>query len=1369
MMTVKLVRMPRPGVVALIAVCTAGCFLKPSTRITRPTESVLSEPSGRAIPVAENVRTRQRLVQASGGGGSSSESPELAQINPGPREFHMTRGTPSDEDVRLLPPTPPDPIERPEHEQPDFAPTFVPGTTAPEEAPGNPPAGGGAQAPGPSATFDGLDFGGFGNGHPPDTNGDVGPTYYIQTINTSIGIFDKSTGVRVAAFAFNAFMAGHFGNLCDTSNFGDPVVVYDTFEDRWVITDFAFQLSSGAIVNPPGAFQCFAVSKTGDPVAGGWNFYSINTAGGLGDYPKFGVWTDGLYMSANMFGFPAGASFQSSRVYAFNKAQMYAGAPAVQVVSFDIAAGDFTVIPSNARLQTGTPPPGTPNFYVSTSQFLNAVGVYKVHVDWDHISQSTLTGPDTPLAATSWPNANISAVPSLGGNNLDTLAIRAMMQNQYSNINGAESLWVTHTVRRANTTGFAAPRWYQVNVTGGTVAPNMPQATTWDPDGANVIHRFMPSLAVDRAGDLALGYSTSSASTKPAIKYAGRLATDAINTFSQAEQVLVQGTGTQTGICGGATCTRWGDYSAMTLDPDGCTFWYTNMYYKVDGLNHQTAIGSFDFGACTRIGGGTLQGTVKSAANTPLPQATVALGSRTTLTDANGQYSFPNLPAGTYPSLTASFPGYTAQTATSIVINASAATTHNFVLAPGATSGCFVDTTQGDFQGGAPTNCDLLASPGDVVLTQFSLDQQNTTLGGSGFNVSTTQWIGQTFTPAVSGTLQKLDVNMFCSGCSGANPPVTVEIRPVSGILPSTTTVLATTTIAGFSIGSSAYYTATFASPPTLTAGTQYAMLLRLVTPRSAGNYNATFSTANPYSRGIVVFSTNAGGVFGSIGADDLGFKTYMQPRYAPSGSFVSSLKDANPPPGANVTWGTLAWTANTPDGTTVQFRAAASDSPLGPFNFVGPDGTPATVFANGAPLAQFNGKRFLKYEATLATPNDALTPALNDVTICFLDVLPTTLVAAPASGTYGETTTLSATLTSNSAPVAGRTIAFSLGGAPVGSASTDAAGAATLPNVSLGGFAAGTYPNAVAASFGGTTGYQSSSASAALTVDTRAASVTPNPAGKTYGASDPPFGGTLSGFLDADGVTAVYSRTAGETVAGSPYTISAALAPAAVLGNYAIAYNTAPFTIDRAPLTAQADNKTKIAGQPNPVFTGTVAGIKLNDPITATYSTPALITSPAGLYPIVPALVDPASRLGNYTVQIVDGVLTVYAGPLTGLCLGEPTRQVLPPIDAAGGSVFNQGRTVMVTFRVCDGSGRSIGSPTLITSFRLVQVVTSGGTRNVDLAPVSTNGKELRFDPTDQLWVFNLDTKPLAAGATYVYRVTLVDTTVIELRFRLR
>src|SRR5215467_12131406 len=589
-----------------------------------------------------------------------------------PTELSMKRGASSQIDLRALPQIPPVRRERPEREEPEIERTEIKrGTNIQAEAVAPALAPQSAPAPPPSASFDGLDFANWGAGHPPDPNGDVGPVYYIQTINTSIGVFRKSDGVRVAAFTFDTFMSQGFGDIRGTNNLGDPVVLYDTFEDRWVITDFAFQLDgSFNVINPPGSYQVIAVSKTGDPVSGGWNFYSINTAGGLGDYPKFGIWPDGLYMSVNMFGYPAGSSFKNPRVYCFNKAQMYAGNASVQVVTFDAPSADFSILPSNARLQAGTPPPGTPNYYVSTWEFLNALTVYKFHVDWNHISLSTFTGPDTPLAATSWPNAAVANAPSQGGNSLDVLQIRAMVQNQYSNIGGVESLWTTHTVRRQNTSGFAAPRWYQVNVTGGTVGANLPQAATFDPDGANVIYRFMPSLALDRAGNMALGYSTSSATTKPAIKYAGRLATDPINTFSQTEQLLIQGAGTQVGNCGSSACIRWGDYSAMTLDPDGCTFWYTNMYYPVDGLNHHTLIGSFSFPQCTPAVAGALQGTVTSSSGGgPIQGATVTMGSRTATTDAGGFYSFANLAAGTYPSIVASYSGYTTVTVNSVVVN----------------------------------------------------------------------------------------------------------------------------------------------------------------------------------------------------------------------------------------------------------------------------------------------------------------------------------------------------------------------------------------------------------------------------------------------------------------------------------------------------------------------------------------------------------------------------------------------------------------------------------------------------------------------------------------------------------------------------
>src|SRR4029079_14261273 len=118
--------------------------------------------------------------------------------------------------------------------------------------------------------------------------------------------------------------------------------LYDSFEDRWFISDFAFKLEGSGNVSPQTAFECFAVSKTGDPVNGGWNFYSVLAPGGLADYPKCGVWPDGIYMSANMFGYAAGSSFQGTHVWAINKAEMYAGDPSVQLVDFAGPPNDFT-------------------------------------------------------------------------------------------------------------------------------------------------------------------------------------------------------------------------------------------------------------------------------------------------------------------------------------------------------------------------------------------------------------------------------------------------------------------------------------------------------------------------------------------------------------------------------------------------------------------------------------------------------------------------------------------------------------------------------------------------------------------------------------------------------------------------------------------------------------------------------------------------------------------------------------------------------------------------------------------------------------------------------------------------------------------
>src|SRR5438034_8860836 len=253
--------------------------------------SVVSKENGRlAFSSANNLRTRAQQGPPSKDITQQNPVPDDLQkvINRKPIEAKLQKASRSfDGDLRDLPYEKSVEQFRVEHEDPDTIPRFIGkpvdgGNKIESAAPIVVPA---VAAPTPLNVFEGLDRFNFGAGSPPDTNGDVGPNNYIQTVNTSIGIYNKVTGNRDAAFTFNTFMSqGSFGNLCDTNNFGDPVVLYDTFEDRWIITDFAFLTDISNNVLTP-AFQCFAASKTADPILGGWNFYSIQISDNLNDYP----------------------------------------------------------------------------------------------------------------------------------------------------------------------------------------------------------------------------------------------------------------------------------------------------------------------------------------------------------------------------------------------------------------------------------------------------------------------------------------------------------------------------------------------------------------------------------------------------------------------------------------------------------------------------------------------------------------------------------------------------------------------------------------------------------------------------------------------------------------------------------------------------------------------------------------------------------------------------------------------------------------------------------------------------------------------------------------------------------------------------
>jgi hypothetical protein len=439
-----------------------------------------------------------------------------------------------------------------------------------------------------AATTNGLNFAGVGQGDygfsdqyaPPDTNGAVGDTQYVQWVNTYFAVFNKSTGTLVTGFpkSGNSIWAG-FGGGCQTNNDGDPIVQYDKLANRWILTQFS--------VSTVPYLQCVAVSQTSDATGAYYRYAFSYGNTQFNDYPKLGVWPDGYYISYNIFN--NGQTFAGSKVCALDRAKMLTGAAATQQC-FQLSTSYGGLLPSDLDGVTA-PPAGSPNFFMNFGA--NSLNLWKFHVDFANSANTTFTGP------TNIPVAAFNAACSGGGacitqpstsNKLDSLADRLMYRLAYRNRGGVESLLVNQSVTVGNKrTGITSVRWYEIRT------PNTPtvfqQATLGTSDG---IHRWMGSIASDKQGNIALGYSASSGTVNPSIRYTGRLASDALNTM-QTENIIQPGGGSQTG-----SLHRWGDYSAMTVDPvDDCTFWYTNEYLKTSGsFNWSTRIASFKFPGC---------------------------------------------------------------------------------------------------------------------------------------------------------------------------------------------------------------------------------------------------------------------------------------------------------------------------------------------------------------------------------------------------------------------------------------------------------------------------------------------------------------------------------------------------------------------------------------------------------------------------------------------------------------------------------------------------------------------------------------------------------------------------------------------------
>ncbi|GAC1702375.1 MAG: hypothetical protein NVS9B4_07650 [Candidatus Acidiferrum sp.] len=427
------------------------------------------------------------------------------------------------------------------------------------------------------ATTAGLNFDGIGQGAygytvssaPPDTNGAVGATQFMQWVNQDFAIFNKSTGALVyGPAAGNTFWTG-FGGTCATSNSGDPIAQYDKAAARWVVTQPVF--TSPYMV-------CVAVSTTSD-ATGTYNRYVFSMPN-FPDYPKLSVWPDAYYMSFNMFG----RHFLGANACAMDRAKMLTGAAAT-MQCFQQSSSVASLLPSD--LDGTTPPPaGSPAFFLNFAS--NSLDLWKFHVDFTTPANSTFIGPTNLPVAAFTPACNGGAcIPQLGTNqSLDSLADRLMYRLAYRNFGDHDSLVVNHSVTAGSGVGI---RWYELQ--NPNANPVVFQQGTYAPTSD---FRWVGSIAMDSAGDIAVGYSASSSSIHPAIRYTGRTPADPLGVL-QVESSIIEGTGSQL-----SGLSRWGDYSSMSVDPvDDCTFWYTTEYLQTDGtFNWNTRIASFKFPGC---------------------------------------------------------------------------------------------------------------------------------------------------------------------------------------------------------------------------------------------------------------------------------------------------------------------------------------------------------------------------------------------------------------------------------------------------------------------------------------------------------------------------------------------------------------------------------------------------------------------------------------------------------------------------------------------------------------------------------------------------------------------------------------------------
>jgi hypothetical protein len=552
----------------------------------------------------------------------------------------------------------------------------------------------------PGVDFDAIPSPGY---VPSDSNLAVGPNDIVETVNVQFAVYNKS-GTILAGPTNILSLFTPLGGNCGNGTSGDPIVLYDRQADRWLITMIGSFNSNFS--------ECVAVSKTNDPT-GAYYLYGYSFGADLNDYDKLSVWptaSNSAYLATyNIFG---PSSFLGADLCGFDRTKMLAGNSTAAQLCKMTPDTEFGYLPSD---NDGPTPPtdGTPGLFLSWQN--NDPG--QLYLRKLTLNFATATATLSSPATISVANDNFACgnggecVPQLGTTQtLDTLGDRLMYRFAIRHFSDHDRAVVNHAVANGSE---VAIRWYELYDPAGSITLN--QQGTFAPDAT---YRWMASLAEDQVGDIGLGYSASSSSIYPGIRFTGRIPSDPLGTM-ESEVSVVVGDGSQMPYPNAGN--RWGDYTAMVVDPaDDCTFWYVDQYEKVSGVfNWSTNIGSFVFSGCSGSADFSLSAAPTSVVITQGSGGTSTI----TVNPVNGFTGSVTLSATAPSGVTAGFsPDPTTSNSTLTLTAGATAATGTFTVPITGTSGSLTHQTS--------VSLTVNASAGPVVsLTPAALTWGNIVVG----------------------------------------------------------------------------------------------------------------------------------------------------------------------------------------------------------------------------------------------------------------------------------------------------------------------------------------------------------------------------------------------------------------------------------------------------------------------------------------------------------------------------------------------------------------------------------------------------------------------------------------------------------------